>query len=368
MARQCPKCSVDTHEFRMHGVATDLCPHCSGIWFDAGELPRAAGLCFEERPSGRELAEARRTDYRCPACATLLYERELGEDSSVLVEQCPRCGGTFLDEREFSRVRRHFASAGAPAALRPRTGGPQESAPQIDEDSPLLAAFQYVTGLPLELDAPQRILPPVVVALCALNVLVFLWAITHGLEGWVRRLGLVPAAVMQGRDLHTFLTSMFMHGGVWHIVGNLYFLYFLGDNVEGKLGPVRFLGFYFLCGVAAGMAHVVGMPDSAVPAVGASGAISGVLGAYLVFFPRNRLLLRWLWRWGFYFRRARWEVPAWAYLGFWILMQFLYVSLGLPGVAWWAHIGGFACGAGIALAVRLREREPSEEREWELVR
>jgi len=140
----------------------------------------------------------------------------------------------------------------------------------------------------------------------------------------------------------------------------------LGDNVEGRLGWHRFLVFYLVCGLFAGALHVAGHPNSQIPAVGASGAISGILGAYLVFFPHNRLLLRYLWRWGFWVHPVRWEVPAWAYLGFWILMQVLFATLNVPGVAWYAHVGGFISGVGVALGARLLRREPAEERDWEL--
>jgi membrane associated rhomboid family serine protease len=336
------------------------------MWFDAGELPRAAGLRFDDRATGEAMSAAKRTSFRCPVCTVPIYERELGDRSSLMVEQCPRCSGLFLDREEFSRAKRHFRASGAHELKRRARSEPVQETTHIDEDSLPLTLFQYLTGLPLELNAPQTLLPPVVVALVAINVVVFAVTAWHGLDGNIARFGLVPREVRGLRDLHTMFTSMFMHGGFFHLFGNMYFLYVLGDNVEGRLGWHRFLVFYLVCGLFAGALHVAGHPNSQIPAVGASGAISGILGAYLVFFPHNRLLLRYLWRWGFWVHPVRWEVPAWAYLGFWILMQVLFATLNVPGVAWYAHVGGFISGVGVALGARLLRREPAEERDWEL--
>ena len=147
---------------------------------------------------------------------------------------------------------------------------------------------------------------------------------------------------------------MFMHGGWFHILGNLWFLSVFGDNVEDAMGPVRFSLFYLLCGVAAALAHVAASPDSAVPVVGASGAIGGVMGAYAVLYPRAPVHM--LVTLGFYFTRM--VVPAYLMLGYWFLLQVLG---GIPalqgaggGVAFWAHVGGFA--AGIALLPLFRVR------------
>ena len=144
----------------------------------------------------------------------------------------------------------------------------------------------------------------------------------------------------------TALTCMFVHGGWWHVIGNMWFLWVFGDNVEDAFGKVLFPVFYLLTGLAATAVHVLADPTSVQPVVGASGAISGVLGAYAVLYPRARvhtLLVL------FIFIRTVY-LPAILFLGIWFAFQFL--SLGEGGVAWWAHIGGFAAGALIALALR----------------
>ncbi len=282
-----------------------------------------------------------------------LYEREMGARSRVLVDQCPKCAGIFLDRNEFSRVRESFRAAGAASRPTPRpSDGPDQSERVIDEDGWLLTAFQYLTGLPVELDAPQTLFPPAVVGLILVNVLVLVAAYANGFGDTLRWMALVPADIAAGRDLWRLFTHMFMHGGVFHLLGNMYFLYFLGDNVEERFGSLRFIGFYLGCGLVAALAQVAGDPGSTLPMVGASGAIAGVLGAYMVLFPSNRLLMRGWWRFGFFLRTYRWEVPAVAYLMFWLLVQFLYAALNVPGVGWWAHIGGFATGAAVAAVVR----------------
>ncbi|MFO7958596.1 MAG: rhomboid family intramembrane serine protease [Candidatus Brocadiia bacterium] len=351
--RQCPKCDQPMNSVSIKGAEIDLCPGCSGMWFDPGELSRAVGFKFKESADGRALAGADRTEHRCPACAVPLYERDLGDHAGVRIDQCPQCSGIFLDRGELTRVQQHFRRAGAPA-MESRPSTPEAEGPTyVDANGGLLAALHYLSGLPLEVDVPQTLFPPTVMALIIVNIAVLILAYTHGFADWVREFGMVPAEVLRGRRLHTLLTHMFMHGGVVHLVGNMYFLYISGDNIEERFGWHRFLGFFVLCGVVGALAHAVGAGDPQVPAVGASGAISGLLGAYVVFWPRTRFLIRTFWRIGFWIRPIEYEIPAWAYLGFWILVQVTYVGMDVPGVAWWAHIGGFLTGATVAVICRL---------------
>ncbi len=163
----------------------------------------------------------------------------------------------------------------------------------------------------------------------------------------------VACVIAPDPSWHTVLTSMFLHGGWFHIVANLWFLFVFGDNVEDAMGPVRFLLFYLLCGVAAALVHMFTNTGSAVPRVGASGAIGGVMGAYAVLYPRVSVHL--LIVLGFFFTRI--VVPAYLMLGYWFLLQLLG---GIPalqgegaGVAFWAHIGGFV--AGVALIPLFRD-------------
>jgi membrane associated rhomboid family serine protease len=201
--------------------------------------------------------------------------------------------------------------------------------------------------------------PPAIVtyAVIALNVLAFLLELGQGSEAqlatFIEAWGVVPKEYASGRDLaptiaapywSTLFTSMFLHGGWMHLGGNMLYLWIFGDNIERSMGSLRFLIFYLACGLAASAAHIAFNLQSAVPAVGASGAISGVLGGYLLLFPQNRV--RVLTRVGVA------HVPALYVLGFWIVLQFINgigsvavtSETGGGGVAYLAHIGGFVAG------------------------
>jgi membrane associated rhomboid family serine protease len=211
--------------------------------------------------------------------------------------------------------------------------------------------------IPLRDTVPSRRFPVVNTAIIVLNVLVFLFESALGpeqLEQFIRQWGLVPADFWQGGGIGRWaplFTAMFMHGGWWHLISNMLALYIFGDNVEDRLGPFRYALFYLVSGLAAGAAHLVAYAGSPIPTVGASGAIAGVLGAYLVLYPHSRVLTLVP---IFYFIRIV-EIPALIYLGFWFISQLFNGLFALTatdvfqtgGVAWWAHIGGFVFGAAV---------------------
>jgi membrane associated rhomboid family serine protease len=227
--------------------------------------------------------------------------------------------------------------------------------------------------IPLKDDVVSRSVPFVTVLLIAINVIAFLYQVSLDAGGtsteraataFVFEFGAVPCRITGScpaadspPPLVTVFTSMFLHGGFLHIAGNMLYLWIFGDNVEDVLGHARFLGFYLLSGVGAAVAQVMANPQSHVPMVGASGAISGVLGAYLVLFPRARVLT--LLTFGFFFRFI--YIPALIVLGLWIVMQLAmgFLAYGSAtgeqgGVAWFAHVGGFV--AGVILLFLLRPR------------
>jgi membrane associated rhomboid family serine protease len=229
---------------------------------------------------------------------------------------------------------------------------------------------------PLRDSVPVQRWPVVTWLLIGMNVWAFLNELLLGpeLEAFVRTWGFVPArhfAMAElnpedwvGRYLPIF-TSMFLHGGWLHLLGNMLYLYIFGDNVEDRLGHLRYLVFYLACGVGAALVHAHLAPDSTIPTVGASGAISGVLGAYFVLFPYARVYT--LVPFVFVFLGVV-EIPAGVYLGLWFAMQLLNGAVGLAvpvevsgGVAWWAHIGGFAMGTAVASLLLIRRRE---RRRW----
>ncbi|MDO9018683.1 MAG: rhomboid family intramembrane serine protease [Deltaproteobacteria bacterium] len=213
---------------------------------------------------------------------------------------------------------------------------------------------------------PTRSTPWVTWTLLLLCGLVFIWqaVLPVGADrDFVFAYGLIPRRVMFSQDpaaLLTIFTSMFMHGGLMHIIGNLWFLRLFGDNVEDNMGPVRFTIFYLLCGLAAAGAQIAMSPASGVPMVGASGAIAGVLAAYLVLYPHARVVALVP---IFIFIQFM-EIPAFVFIALWFGLQFFsgIGSIGASGggVAYWAHIGGFV--AGLALVYLFRTPHPPAPR------
>ena len=212
--------------------------------------------------------------------------------------------------------------------------------------------------IPLRDVIPSRTTPYITVTIIVVNALVFVFELRLPLTDRARFIevyGIVPASVAS----LSLLTSMFLHGGWLHFLGNMLYLWIFGDNVEDRVGHGRFIVFYLTCGLAATLAQVVSNPTSVVPIVGASGAIAGVMGAYFVLFPRSRVLtlLPLFIFWELI------EVPAILFLGFWFLLQLLSgvgsVGAGqdVSGIAFWAHIAGFATGAVAIFFFRRPERQ-----------
>ncbi len=216
--------------------------------------------------------------------------------------------------------------------------------------------------IPIRDENPTLRVPWVNYFLIAINVLVFLWQFSLGPGGGaaVYSLAFIPYNLTRGLDLgdvRAMFTSMFMHAGLTHLLGNMLYLWIFGDNVEDALGHVRYLLFYLAGGVFAVLTHAFIYPFSRVPTVGASGAIAATLGAYLMLYPHRRVVA--LVPFGFFLHLAR--IPAILILGLWFLLQFFEGTLALglatlSGVAFWAHIGGFVFGMLIGPLLRQRRR------------
>ncbi len=213
--------------------------------------------------------------------------------------------------------------------------------------------------IPLRDDIPTTLRPVVTVGILIACVLVFLWEIREGvksLEQAVYSFGVIPVILLgDGRlapglihipEPLTIITSLFLHAGWLHLISNLIFLWIFGNNIEDAMGHGRFIVFYLLCGTVAALAQALPDPRAEIPLVGASGAISGVMGAYLLLFPHARVLV--LLPMGFFTQLVR--LPASWVLGFWIVLQIMNSLLAAPqkgGVAWLAHVGGFIAGMAL---------------------
>jgi rhomboid family protein len=226
--------------------------------------------------------------------------------------------------------------------------------------------------IPLKDMTPRRSFPVMTLILIGINVAVFVHQITlpgPAGDAFINTYGLVPAKLslaLAGRHytleqaLVPFFTCMFLHGGFLHVIGNMWFLWIFGANVEDRMGPLLYLMFYLICGIGSGISEVAFSWGSHIPSIGASGAISGVLGAYIILFPKSRILtlvpLLIIW--------FLWKVPAVIFIGLWFLMQFVsgVATLHMTdngGVAWWAHVGGFLLGMLLVNAFAARSQRPT---------
>jgi membrane associated rhomboid family serine protease/Zn-finger nucleic acid-binding protein len=315
------------------GVVVDHCPRCGGSFFDAGEAARAIGATadpstwppeiFARAPVPSPLA--------CPAGHGPMWSFALAWEGRALeVDACGVCHGLFLDRGEaevLDDLTKHARAEG----MQPGT-----SRGAVGQVATYL--LQLAVMLPIEVYNPVRRKPVLIWTLVGLLPILFVASLVMiGAFGdqALRAVALVPALVPRGY-VHTFVTYAFFHGGVVHLLGNLYFLWIFGDNVEDRLGRARFAVLYLVTSVVGGIAHFAGNLGSSMPMVGASGAIAGLMGAYLVLFPRVKL-------WVVLFF-VRFKVRAVWYLALWFGLQFLSAVDKEGRVAWLAHVGGFAAG------------------------
>jgi membrane associated rhomboid family serine protease len=240
--------------------------------------------------------------------------------------------------------------------------------------------------IPIRDDVPSKTVPWVNLSFIGVNVFIFLLELGMGpgLQRFLRHAAVIPAAFSGGDRILTpgdvvatavdptfelrILLSMFLHGGFAHILGNMLYLWVFGDGVEDRMGHMRYLVFYLLCGWIAAYAHIWSDPASRLPSIGASGAIAGVLGAYVALYPRARVVT--LLPLGLFWPLV--QVPAVFFLGLWFLQQFVLGTLSLAGpdqsggTAWWAHIGGFLAGIGlVSLFQNPRRRPPVRRGLWD---
>jgi len=344
-----------------HDVQIDACPVCNGAWFDAGELDRLAGetttleaaLDPRSRPSRR----------RCPRGCGLLHEHDLPGLIRTPVDHCPVCRGIWLDGHERHKLAKSTTREGQ-----------QDRKQQLTRRGAIWAA-QLLVQLPVEVENPARSTPWVVFTLLAAIAAMFVLQLTGvvdlgdctpGLGGMpIGDLCLAPIAGPlrhQWRELgfnaiadgswYTLGSHWLLHGGWAHLLGNCYFLYIFGDNVEHLFGRLRFALFFVLAAIVGGLAEVLLTQNTMAPIVGASGGIAGVMAAYLWCFPRNKLFQVVLF--------IQIKLPVWVYLLVWFGFQALMGARASSdvAVAWFSHLFGFAFGAAatpLFLAVRRRE-------------
>jgi len=362
-------------ELERGGVWIDRCDMCGGVWFDSGELndylrdrvekdssvPHASVV--PDGPSAYRAPGSRISDIQCPRCREPLSRFNFAYDSGVILDRCNRCSGLWVERGKLKPLAAHVKGNPTTRAMGRFLADHHKeletwrSLGETASSSGARAGIFHLglrAILPLGTERRDDSTPFALLALIGLHVLVFaLQSLACSGDSCARPGALVPAELFSGRDLHTILTSGFVHADFFHLAGNMLFLWVFGRTLQGRLGPLKFLGVYAALEVSSTLIYALIHHDSTIPTIGSSGAVSGLMGAFLVLYPRDRIKT-------FFVYRVI-HIPAWIYLGLWIGYQLLgaliYSSAEISGgVAWFAHIGGFAAGAAAMIPLRLKDR------------
>ncbi|PKL47606.1 MAG: hypothetical protein CVV42_12810 [Candidatus Riflebacteria bacterium HGW-Riflebacteria-2] len=400
----CVKCQCRLLTLRgFDDVVIDSCPTCHGTWYDSGELEQVLGDAFDYKAL-LSIVSSRLSEYICPCCKmsmrALVFKFHSGE---LVIDNCPVCRGFWLDGGELASVRNlveairegvapvkvGFSSARPVSslagtfslddrlllknsALDHYRSVDYETGAEISQIPTSSYLFAFLTALPVEVFNPVRAPALGLYAMIIVNIVLYIHTASL-LPGeylpYMREIGMVPADVLAGK-LYSLLTSMFLHSHFWHLFANMYVLYVFGDNVydlfndHGKVkGPLLFLSFYLIVGVFSSIVHIVltffNPVMSALPVVGASGAVSGVMAAYWRAFPKTRIY-QIIFCYPF-------KIPIWVYLGIWILMNvaIAFAAGSNARISWQAHIGGFIAGYFLIphfLPFRLENLQPEDKK------
>ena len=381
---RCPSCQSELRQYTYHGTEIDVCPKCNGVWFDAGELPEFVHNLLTDRPDIRPappepdkkaippdlISEPVRS---CPRCRTSMRKFHYASDSSIILDKCDPCGGIWCDGPEIGRLASVAKGYPKPDSLVQLSVEEQQkvsewrnltqTARDLAKFAPLMIFLPKII-LPLKDDTQRHIRPWAVYSIVLINCLVFIGQALEvtSLSSFFAHYGLVASHIVAGNGYATFVSSMFLHSNVFHLVVNMLFFWIFADNVEEALGHWRFLGFYLLVGVCAGLLHVFVNMHSTAPMVGSSGAVAGAMGAYFVLYPRAHVKTLFIIR--------VYDIPAYVYLGVWIVFQGIYGAIVLAfgvhsGIAWFAHIGGFGAGVAYMLLHKAVHRMVSRESVWD---
>lgn len=324
------------------GMTLDTCPVCFGVWLDAGEIDQLGDA--EIDPAFLKTLVGQSANRMCPRGHGFMNEHILPGLLKTPIDRCPRCKGLWIDGYE-----RH-------ALARSTTREGQEDAALQIAKRGLIWAAQLLTHLPIEVENPARGTPWAVYGLCALLVGMYLLSVEGVVfaRDWALVASQIVAAPMH---IYTICTHAFFHADWFHLLGNLYFLYVFGDNVEHMFGRRRFLLLFLGGALLGGLMQAFLTRAADTPVIGASGAIAGVTAAYLWIYPRARLLQT------IPFLFIQVKIPAWVYLGVWIGFQTIMAFFSdAVQVAWFAHLGGFIYGLALTpFVLRQRRKEVASQ-------
>jgi len=336
----CPSCQdkyLSSYEF--HHQEVDNCETCGGIWFDNGELNNALSIADNgddnvstEQTLGHHIKQSNR---QCAHCECHLECYYLMDGYQIEVDVCEACSGVWIDHDELHKV---IESPRIKSAL-------AELNKKINAKTWI---FQFLSQMPVEYNVKPKKTPWVTYSLVLLNVCIFL--LYHfnivSINNVFEHFSLRSDRVIQGASIWALLSHMYLHGGVMHLAGNMYFLVIIGDNLEDALGKIKFLALYTLCGFGAAAFQIAADPQSSIPMVGASGAIAGLFAMYLLWFRHASLSLMII----IYQKKVTPQI----FFAIWLIINIagIVLSDGSSGVAYWAHIGGFVIGLIIAFSYK----------------
>ncbi|MBN2512762.1 MAG: rhomboid family intramembrane serine protease [Sedimentisphaerales bacterium] len=353
----CPVCRNVLRTVKSRGFVLDVCLTCKGIWFDDGELIGfAKALENEVEPvekltlykprkavGQKELLSTR----SCPRCNVTMKQFNYAYDSNIFLDRCLQCGGVWTDAGEIQRVAVHLkkdprVQAIGESLVKSRSFKDIDSlSAALNSPMPYFFLAPRII-LPLYDDTPRQRIPFVTLGLIVLCTVLFslmMFGVCSS-QACLEQFAFVPLNLFS----IGLVTALFLHGGWLHLIGNMFYMWLFADNIEDRLGWFKFIFFYLAAGICANLFYAVFNLDSSTPLVGASGAIAGVMGAYMVYFPGAHIKTLMFFR--------IFDIPAWFYLGFWIVLQVINGILdaagGASGVAWLAHIGGFLFGLLVA--------------------
>lgn len=332
----CPRCSFLLMEQTVKGSAVDHCFRCGGTFLEKGIESKILGeSSSSDYWRGTEISERLPLQgVYCPKDHQRFRTYSVGfEENKVEVDLCSKCEGLWLDPKEGKKLFDTVLHEG------------QKKEATFNEKPGFKSyIFQAFSGMPVEAWNPVHHRPIVTMCLIALLVLTFIGQLLMPFinENFI----LYPQKFLAGEQLWGLLSAGFLHGGLAHLLGNLYFLYIFGDNVEDYIGKRRFLIVYLSAVLFSSLAYVIARPNSEIGVVGASGAIAALMGAYIMIFPKIKLYFTVL------FVPIRLGV-TW-YLSFWLLFNVIMMFVGGGGVAWEAHVGGFAFGLAAGYSLRFK--------------
>ncbi|TCI01493.1 rhomboid family intramembrane serine protease [Corallincola luteus] len=342
----CPSCT-DTYleTTTCHDEELDICRSCGGHWFEQGEMNKV----LSKVDNGQDQVEYQQhlgasigvSERQCPDWHGPMQSHHLLADYQLEIDICEHCEGVWVDSDELNQVKQSPKLQQALGTLNQALSWKSR-------------VFQFLSQMPVEYNIKPKRKPVVTWTLMALNCLIFMSYVGNPelANQLVSLFGNVPAATLAGDQLWTLASCMFLHGDPLHLLGNMYFLYVVGDNIEDALGRRRFIALYFALGILSSLISVVLNWQSEIPSIGASGAIAGLFGVYLVWFRHASLTFM-------IFIYQKKLAPVW-YFAIWVGLNVLGMMIGEGGVDYWAHIGGFVSGLimGVALKPYIFMRNP----------